>query len=466
MDKVSMVVSSTMHDMIDNSIRSNSALQKAQRKEDKDKNKKTTESTATSSKGVGINAGSVGDQDDMSNMGDNRGRNTSNEDMFSSQQKDHHGEDTGELDPSLNFFSKDKVYSSKMQKPAQEQLCLTDEEKEEASVKKDSNHREDRGLEDIKDGKGKDKISLSRNEKDLIEADPKHRLKDKYTSTEEEEKKTKKEDTHQEDILLPQMKIQSSSITMEIPEETPLDIERDEEKEVIFNTPSLYKIEDIEEADVPDKIRNSPEYIREQKNRERVIKMLVHCPHINIAKSLVNKLYLLGEKILETCLNFGIKIVVLKPGERLSNITKIPDNTGDLRAGYSENLKVCFLGEEWLYEDFEDLYRFNTIVYLMAIAFDHATGGDSFASLKSPFVLNNYHACRRGEEGHQFLEGIASYGPVEYFAQTLESFLQEKDKSLGIDLAQKVFEGKICSNDELYYTDMSMYQYIDYLVNS
>ncbi|MEQ8173392.1 MAG: hypothetical protein ABRQ38_31190, partial [Candidatus Eremiobacterota bacterium] len=76
--RISRAASSTMQDMLDNSVKSNTSLQKAQRKDDKDTDKKTVATGSTTSKGVGINAGEVGNQDDMSNMGDMRGSGGSN----------------------------------------------------------------------------------------------------------------------------------------------------------------------------------------------------------------------------------------------------------------------------------------------------------------------------------------------------------------------------------------------------
>lgn len=340
-----------------------------------------------------------------------------------------------------------------------------DEEDEEKEEKKKTQEyiEEEADEEDIKDGSSEEKITGKKEEKDLTYKDPEHRLKDAYKSEEEEETEEERED-----IVLPQIKIQSPGLTMDIPDEPSPDIVEtgDGSEDTFLDMPALYKLEDIEQKEVSEEIKKSPEYMKEQSNRQRIVNMIVHCASPDIAGRLIERLYQLGDKILDTCLAFDVKIVVLKSGEKLSNVVKNAENTGNLRAGYSENLRICFLGEEWLFEHFENLYRFNTPVYLMAIAFDHATGGDSFASLKSPFVLNNYHACRRGEEGHQFLEGIAAYGPVEYFAQTLETFLQGKDDTFGIDMTQKVFEGKISTKDDLYYTDSSMYQYIDYLVQS
>lgn len=461
MIRISRAASSTMQDMLDNSVKSNTSLQKAQRKEDKDTDKKTVATGSTTSKGVGINAGEVGNQDDMSNMGDMRGSGGSNwgESFSSEMEKD---EDTQELNKSLDFFKRDKIFQMKAHHSEDE---LLEEKEEEKKKTHDDTEEEICKEKDIKDGSWEEKVTGKKEEKDLTYKDPEHRLKDAYKS-EDEEKEEKKEE--REDVVLPQIKIQSSGLTMDIPDEPSPDIVEtgDSSSHTFCDMPALYKLEDIEQNPVSEEIKASPEYMKEQSNRQRIVNMIVHCASPDIAGRLIERLYQLGDKILDTCLAFNVKIVVLKAGEKLSHVVKNAENTGDLRAGYSENLRICFLGEEWLFESFENLYRFNTPVYLMALAFDHATGGDSFASLKSPFVLNNYHACRRGEEGHQFMEGIASYSPVEYFAQTLETFLQEKDESFRIDMAQKVFEGKISTKDDLYYSDLSMYQYIDYLVQS
>jgi hypothetical protein len=463
MERIHRAASTTSNAMLDNALRTNTSLHKAQRKEDKDKTA-TPQAPPTSSKGVGINAGSVGNEDNMSNTGDMRGSGSSEwGESFSSEEEDGRNEDAQELQKSLDFFKKDKVYHMKVQHTEEDQL-----EEEKLDINREEDYEwENDDTDNTTDRASEEKVILPEEEKDVTYKEPEHRVKDKYTSEDEKKAEEKKKEEPAE-IVLPQIKIQSSGLTMDIPDEPSPDIVEtgNTPEDMFFDKPSLYRLEDVEQKEVPEDIKKSPEYMKEQNNCQRILNMLVHCSSSDIAGRLIERLYQLGDKILDTCLAFDVKIVVMGAGEKLSNIVRNTEHIGDLRAGYSENLKICFLGEEWLYEHFENLYRFNTPVYLMAIAFDHATGGDSFASLKSPFVLNNYHACRRGEEGHQYMEGIAAYSPVEYFAQTLETFLQGKDNTVGIDLSQKVFEGKISTNDELYYTDLSMHQYIDYLVKS
>jgi hypothetical protein len=477
MDRIGMVASSTIQDMIDNSAKSNTSLHKAQRKDDKDQDKKTTRAAATGSKGVGIESGSVGGQD-LSNMGDMRGKSSSGDDLFSSKE-DEENEDDDALDRDLSLLTKDKIYKFKVKnfeeeldeaireedekdrRESQEREEGEDSEKKED--KEEKKEKKDEVLDDIKDKEGEERLHLSDAEKEIKDGDPKHTGKDGYSSSGDKEKC----DVGEEEIVLPQIQIRSSGLMMEMPEEEKEEENQEEitrNQEVHFETPSMYYAEE-ETQEVPDEIKNSVEFMREQNNRMRIKKMLVYYPNNDAAKLLVDQLYVLGEKILEACLNFGIKIVILKVTQQLSDIVSAAEYIGSTRVGYAERLRICFFGEEWLYPDFQNIYRFTTSVYLMGIAFDHATGGDSFASLKSPFVLNNYHSCKRGEEGHQFIDGLAAYSPVEYFAQTLEAFFQREENGKNTELIKKVFEGKLCTHDELYYTDICMYQYIDYLVS-
>jgi len=486
LEQISRVIGATMHDMISNTIRSNADLQKAQRKEDKDRDKKTTRTTATGSAGVGIDAGSIGGQD-LSNMGDMRGKSS---DLFSSEDENP-DEDSRELEKDLDYFKKGNVYKLKMgiteTAPPAEEIEEDDYEEEEkdddrdeefrdgleeeekhkkAVVKDEEDDDRDEVLDKIKDKRSGEKSDLSEKERNITDGDPKHSREDKYTSSEEKTEE-REEEEERDDIYIPQIKIKPTGILMEDGSESADLFEASsDEKDIIFNSPSLYEVLKDEEEDVSDEIKSSEEYKREQRNKNRVKKMMVYYPDVKTAKNLVQEMYVLGEKFLETCLNFGVKIVLLKKGESLSDIIPGTETTGPLRAGYYEKHKICFIGEEWVSPEYQELYRFNASVYLIALAFDHATGEDSFASLKSPFVLNNYHACRREETGHQFVDGLSANSPVEYFAQSVESYFQQDESPLSPDLTLRVFEGKICTRNELYYTDLSMYQYIDYLVNS
>ena len=495
LEQISRVAGATMHDMISNAIRTNVDLQKAKRKDDKDKTKKSsTASGKTLSSGVGIDAGSVGGQD-LSNMGDMRGRSS---DSFSSEEDKE--QDDQELKKDLDFFKKENIYKIKMgltavEEKEEEDLLEEDDYEEEAdkefgdSFEEEEENKEgpeeeekeeddddrDDVLDGIKDKGPGEKDRGDGKEKDIKDGDPKHRKKDKYTSSGEEklegeviEGETIEEgEEEREDIFIPQIQIKPTGIMMEEEGALPDSFtSSSEEKELIFNSPSLYEAtKEIEDEEVSDEIKSSEDYKREQNNRNMVKKMIVYYPTVSVAQNLVNQMYILGTKFLETCLEAEVRIVILRQGENITAILPDAEEIGSLRAGYSEKLKVCFIGEEWVSPEYQNLYRFNASIYLMALAFDHAKGGDSFASLKSPFVLNNYHACRREEEGHQFIDGLSAFSPVEYFAQSVEAYFQDEENFVSPDLTLKVFEGKICTKNELYYTDLGMYQYIDYLAN-
>lgn len=484
-EQIGMVASVTMQDMIANTIRANSDLQKAQRKNDKDEDKEaksTTRAGATSSGGVGINAGSVGNQD-LSNMGDMRGRQS---DLFSSEDEEE-DEDSKELERDLDFFKKSNIYKMKLGINETEEKEFSEEEEdfeEDREEERDGESEDqfeeeedekpagrvieeedgrDEVLDEVKDSPEKDR-ELDGKEKNMKDLDPEHALKDRFSSDEEKEESSEEE---RDDIFIPQIQIKSSGLIMEEEESSDKFVSSSKKSEVTFESPSLYEVEPEEDdKEVSDEIKNSPEYMKELANRRRVKKMIVYYPTVGIAKNLVDQMHVLGEKILETCLKFGVKIVIIRKDQKVSDVLPGGETIEDLRAGYSENLKVCFVGEEWVRPEYQNLYRFNPSIYLMAIAFDHSTGEDSFASLKSPFVLNNYHACRREESGHLFIDGLSAFSPVEYFAQTLEAYLQLEDNSVANDMTLKIYEGKICTRNELYNIDRSMYQYIDYLVNS
>lgn len=159
-----------------------------------------------------------------------------------------------------------------------------------------------------------------------------------------------------------------------------------------------------------------------------------------------------GRRVLKVCQDFGSRIAVLKARDTI--LTLLPPDLcsleiGKTRAAYVPELKLCVFGEEHLGPGMEQV---SVPRLYFAHCFDHALGKDEFASLKSAAVLSNYKACQDREPGHQFTDGFSSLTPVHYFAQAVESFLSTKQAGEAL-----------CTGEELYDFDRSMYLYVDYL---
>ncbi len=157
-----------------------------------------------------------------------------------------------------------------------------------------------------------------------------------------------------------------------------------------------------------------------------------------------------GIKVLRTCLEAQTRVYLLPPGERLQAHPLLA-HTGDgdlVDAAYLPQGRLC------LFEDrcvSEPPYGFHPVFYYFAHAFDHALGGESFASLKSPAVRASYEACLEGS--HRFGDLMAANSPAHYFAQAVESYLAEND----------CFQ-PLWTHHDLYDFDRSMYNYVEYLL--
>ena len=145
-----------------------------------------------------------------------------------------------------------------------------------------------------------------------------------------------------------------------------------------------------------------------------------------------------GKKILKLCADFGIKIL---PNGLTGNLGR-----------YSKSEKTCFI----LPETINSNELFVAPRLYMAVAFDHALGGEDFSSEKSPAVLSSWQLCKDRTPGHLFQDIFSSSTPSRYFAQSIESFLRQKDECPN---------SYFFNHDQLYDYDRSMFSYIEYLFN-
>jgi hypothetical protein len=167
-------------------------------------------------------------------------------------------------------------------------------------------------------------------------------------------------------------------------------------------------------------------------------------------RKLNNLLARFGRKVLQTCLEAGTKIYLLPPGEPLLAHPQLR-NSGDADltgAAYLPQQRLCLVEDGCVSQA---PHGFHPVFFYFAHAFDHALGGENFASLKSPAVQASFQACLEG--AHRFGDLMAAHSPAHYFAQAVESYLAEND----------CFE-PLWTRQDLYDFDRSMYNYVEYLL--
>lgn len=156
-----------------------------------------------------------------------------------------------------------------------------------------------------------------------------------------------------------------------------------------------------------------------------------------------------GAGVLRTCLEQKSRVFLLPRGEGLGSHPLVASSGMEDARGavYLTASRSCVVEEELLSSA---PLGFHPVLYYFAHAFDHALGGEDFASLRSPAVGASFQACQQG--GHQFADPLAATSPVHYFAQAVESYLNEND-----------CYDPLWTKADLYDFDRSMYEYVDYL---
>jgi hypothetical protein len=156
-----------------------------------------------------------------------------------------------------------------------------------------------------------------------------------------------------------------------------------------------------------------------------------------------------GSGVLRQCRSSRVKVLLLPVGESLRSHPSLAHGlaAGCVDAVYLKESRTVVLESEGL---LVPAVSFQPALLYFAYAWDHVLGGDRFASLHSPAVRASFRACEEGR--HRFADTLAATSPVQYFAQSVESFL-------GLD---DCLEG-LWSRSDLYDFDRSMYEYLDYL---
>lgn len=157
-----------------------------------------------------------------------------------------------------------------------------------------------------------------------------------------------------------------------------------------------------------------------------------------------------GRRVLQQCIEAHARVYLLPPGEPLlahPQLAHCGDN--DLQgAAYLPDQRLCLVEDDCVSQA---PHGFHPVFYYFAHLWDHAMGGEGFASSKSAAVKASYQVCLEG--GHRFGDLMSSHSPAHYFAQAVESYLSEND----------CFE-PLWTRQDLYDFDRSIYDYIEYLL--
>jgi hypothetical protein len=159
-----------------------------------------------------------------------------------------------------------------------------------------------------------------------------------------------------------------------------------------------------------------------------------------------------GAGVLGMCVGKKARVCLLPKGSGLKShpAVRAVVGNGQARGGaYLPESRTCLVEEEALSAPPRG---FHPVLFYFAQAWDHALGGEDFASLQSAAVKASFDACRRGLPGHNFPDGFAGESPVHYFAQAVESYLSENDST-----------EPLWTREDLYDFDRSMFSYVEYL---
>ncbi|MBS2034938.1 hypothetical protein JST97_08115 [bacterium] len=157
-----------------------------------------------------------------------------------------------------------------------------------------------------------------------------------------------------------------------------------------------------------------------------------------------------GRRVLQQCIEAHAKVYLLPPGEPLLAHPMLANcGFADLQgAAYLPDQRLCLVEDDCVAQAPRG---FHPVFYYFAHLWDHAMGGENFASSKSAAVKASYQVCQEG--GHRFGDLMSSHSPAHYFAQAVESYLAEND----------CFE-PLWTRQDLYDFDRSIYDYIEYLL--
>ena len=170
------------------------------------------------------------------------------------------------------------------------------------------------------------------------------------------------------------------------------------------------------------------------------------CP---AGRKLMGLLGRFGEGVLSACLQARVKVCLLPSGETVCSHPLLSNNdlAGAVDAVYLTDARSVVIEEACL---LAPPVGFQPALFYFAHAWDHALGGEKFASLSSPAVQAGFQASAAGS--HRFADSLVSSSPMCYFAQAVEAYLSLEPCA-----------DSIWTREDLYDFDRSIYSYIEYL---
>ncbi|HBM97340.1 TPA: hypothetical protein DD394_07620 [bacterium UBP9_UBA11836] len=191
---------------------------------------------------------------------------------------------------------------------------------------------------------------------------------------------------------------------------------------------------------------------------EKVLDQLIVCQAApEAAESLRLLLSRFGKGVLDACMRDGLKVKLLSHKELKAAVYAADSSLQGREIGHGAYLakeRLCLIASELFSgsNQAEYVYGFHPALYYFGMAWDHALGEGTFASLQSPVIKANAQACQTNLEGHCAPDPMSCADPVNYFAQAVEAYFSANDCS-----------ETLWSREDLYDFDRLMYDYLEYL---
>lgn len=206
------------------------------------------------------------------------------------------------------------------------------------------------------------------------------------------------------------------------------------------------------------KNKREAEVLKVPHELEKVLDQLIVCQAApEAAESLRLLLSRFGKGVLDACMRDGLKVKLLSHQELKAAVCAADSSLQGREIGHGAYLakeRLCLIASELFSESgqAESIYGFHPALYYFGMAWDHALGEGTFASLQSPVIKANAQACQTNLEGHCAPDPMSCADPVNYFAQAVEAYFSANDCS-----------ETLWSREDLYDFDRLMYDYLEYL---
>jgi len=168
------------------------------------------------------------------------------------------------------------------------------------------------------------------------------------------------------------------------------------------------------------------------KERELLEKMIVYTPGENVKKILEKELEVIGEKVIQTVKNFGVKIIILPHNMALTDLklagmhivvrgekTFDGRNWESVRGLYDQGRRIIVIGQERVGSPFSSAAR-----HEFAHAYDHTFSVKN--QRKLPLSVQLWNMFEKSRKG--LVSQYAGVNPIEYFAECVEAFFFPQGK--------------------------------------